>query len=144
MRNVHFWGKDDLRKSPPIHVQTAGLLGSPEAGALTSWGQRGEGHQILKSGWGTRSRGRADTQRQAEGRPGQAVPLPGSSHPAGVGDEAAGLPGLLRPPALAPFTLDLGPHSLQAVGVCREQGGWAPGFSASQSAHLPRPRFPHL
>lgn len=27
--------------------------------------------------------------------------------------------GLLRPLALAPFTLDLGPHSLQAVGVCR-------------------------
>ena len=100
---MHFWGKDDLRKSPPIHVQTAGLLGSPEAGALTSWGQRGEGHQILKSGWGTRSRGRADTQRQAEGRPGQAVPLPGSSHPAGVGDEAAGLPGAAEAPSSGPI-----------------------------------------
>ena len=32
-----------------------------------------------------------------------------------------GSQGLLWPPTLAPFTLDLGPHSLQAVGVCREQ-----------------------
>lgn len=144
VRNVHFWGKDDLRKSPPIHVQTPGLLGSPDTGALTSWGSGGEGHQTLKAGSGTRTQGWANTQGQAERWLGQAVPLLGSSHHAGVGDKAAGSRGLLWPPTLAPFTLDLGPHSLQAVGVCREQGDWAPGFSASQSAHLPRPRFPHL
>ena len=121
MRNVHFWGKDDLRKSPPIHVQTPGLLGSPDTGALTSWGSGGEGHQTLKAGSGTRTQGWANTQGQAERWLGQAIPLLGSSHHAGVGDKAAGSRGLLWPPTVAPFTLDLGPHSLQAVGVCREQ-----------------------
>lgn len=38
-----------------------------------------------------------------------------------------GLPGF---PPLVPFTLGLGPHSVQTVGVCREQGG--------------RTQFPHL
>lgn len=102
MRNVHFWGEDALRKSPPIHVQTPGRLGSPEAGFDKLGAAGGEGHQTLKAGSGARSQGWADTQGQAEWWLGQAVPLLGSSHPAGVGDEAAGFPGAAVAPNSGP------------------------------------------
>lgn len=46
---------------------------------------------------------------------------------------------LLQNPLSGPATLDLGPHSLQAVYLCRKQGVRMP---ARQSISLPQ--FPHL